>query len=244
MMGPLPIGNVLIVEDDPDMREMLATLLSTEGFHTVSAEDGLEALHLLRTVRHRAPETPCLVLLDLKMPRLGGKEFRRAQLEDPVVANVPIAVMSGATDAAERAQDLGAVATVTKPIDFDALLRIVRQVLHLARGPADRLTQSAGQHGPERCRSQHQRASRALLDHEDEERADHPADRHGRQRVGDSTEPPARTAVVLGQGPEALGTSGHSSTFSGDPVSYGRLGDCTIRPRRPSGTVVYSHSLL
>jgi CheY-like chemotaxis protein len=77
------LGNVLIVEDDRDTREMLATLLAMEGFHTVAAEDGLEALHLLRTVRHRAPEVPCLVLLDLKMPRLGGSEFRRAQLGRP-----------------------------------------------------------------------------------------------------------------------------------------------------------------
>jgi CheY-like chemotaxis protein len=120
-------GNVLIVEDDPDTREMLETLLATEGFHAVAAEDGLEALHLLRTVRHRAPDTPCLVLLDLKMPRLSGKEFRRAQLGDPIVASVPVAVMSGAVDAEERAQDLGAVATVSKPIDFDMLLQIVRQ---------------------------------------------------------------------------------------------------------------------
>lgn len=121
------LRNVLIVEDDPDTREMLAALLTTEGFHTVAAEDGLEALHLLRTVRHRAPQAPCLVLLDLKMPRLGGNEFRRAQLGDPVVAAVPVAVMSGATDAKERAQTLGAVATVTKPIDFDLLLAVVRQ---------------------------------------------------------------------------------------------------------------------
>ena len=71
-------------------------MLSTEGFHAVVAEDGLEALHLLRTVRHRAPDVPCLVLLDLAMPRLGGTEFRRAQLGDPTVASVPVAVMSGA----------------------------------------------------------------------------------------------------------------------------------------------------
>ena len=58
-----PTGNVLIVEDDADTRGMLAALLATEGFHAVAAEDGLEALHLLRTVRHRAPEVPCLVLL-------------------------------------------------------------------------------------------------------------------------------------------------------------------------------------
>ncbi len=120
-------GNILIVEDDPDTREMLATLLAMEGFHAVAAEDGLEALHLLRTVRHRAPEVPCLVLLDLKMPRLGGSEFRRAQLGDPTVASVPVAVMSGAIDLEARAQALGAVATVSKPIDCDLLMDVVRR---------------------------------------------------------------------------------------------------------------------
>ena len=112
---------------DEHVREMLSTLLSTEGFHAVAAEDGLEALHLLRAVRHRAPEVPCLVLLDLKMPRLGGHEFRRAQLGDPTVASVPVAVMSGAVDLEQRAQDLGAVATVAKPINIDRLMDVVRR---------------------------------------------------------------------------------------------------------------------
>jgi CheY-like chemotaxis protein len=124
---PRPAGNVLIVEDDPDVREMLATLLVTEGFHAVAAEDGLEALHLLRAVRHRAPQVPCLILLDLMMPRLSGHEFRRAQLGDPTVAAVPVAVMSGAVDLEERAQALGAVATLSKPIDCELLLKVVRR---------------------------------------------------------------------------------------------------------------------
>src|SRR5580765_847092 len=114
---PTPAGNILIVEDDQATRDMLTTLLATEGFHAVTAEDGLEGLHVLRAVRHRAPEVPCLILLDLKMPRLGGGEFRRAQLGDPTVATVPVAVMSGAEDLEQRARALGAVATVTKPID-------------------------------------------------------------------------------------------------------------------------------
>jgi DNA-binding response OmpR family regulator len=121
------LGHVLIVEDDADTRDMLAALLLTAGFQPVAAEDGLEALHLLRTVKHRAPDTPCLVLLDLMMPRLGGDQFRRVQLGDPIVAGVPVAVMSGATDIEQRAQSLGAVATVTKPIDFNALLDVVRR---------------------------------------------------------------------------------------------------------------------
>src|SRR6266571_4736782 len=123
--GPQAAGNILIVEDDPDTREMLSTLLSIEGFHAVGAEDGLEALHLLRTVKHRAPDVPCLVLLDLMMPRLGGHEFRRAQLGDPTVANVPVAVLSGAVDIEQRAQALGAVASVAKPIDVEMLMDVV-----------------------------------------------------------------------------------------------------------------------
>jgi two-component system response regulator MprA len=129
-----PAGNVLIVEDDRDVREMLCYFLSTEGFHIVAAEDGLEALHLLRTMRRRAPAEPCLVLLDLRMPRLGGQEFRRAQLEDPTVADVPVAVITGATDGHQHAEALGAVALVHKPIDVTLLLDVVRTALGATPG--------------------------------------------------------------------------------------------------------------
>jgi len=61
------------------------------------------------------------------MPRLSGHEFRRAQLGDPTVAAVPVAVMSGAVDIEQRAQALGAVATLAKPIDCQMLLDVVRR---------------------------------------------------------------------------------------------------------------------
>src|SRR3712207_1774656 len=121
----LTARNVLIVEDDLATRDMLTSLLSMQGFYAVAAEDGLEALHLLRSVRHRAPYAPCLVLLDLSMPRLGGGEFRRAQLKDPRLAPVPVAVMSGAADLEQRARAMGAVAAVEKPINYDELLDVV-----------------------------------------------------------------------------------------------------------------------
>lgn len=121
------IGTVLIVEDDRATHEMVVTLLTGAGFRTVWAEDGLEALHLLRAVRHREPAVPCLVLLDLSMPRLGGLEFRRAQLRDGAVADVPIALMTGAVDAEALAEGLGAVATLLKPLDPDAVVHTVRR---------------------------------------------------------------------------------------------------------------------
>jgi DNA-binding response OmpR family regulator len=127
------LGNVLIVEDDRDTRELLMTVLSTQGFHAIGAEDGLEALHLLRTMRRRAPDVPCLVLLDLAMPRLSGSEFRRAQLEDRIVASVPVAVMSGVIDLEQRGRAMGAVAIVAKPIDCDVLLDVVRRYCRQTR---------------------------------------------------------------------------------------------------------------
>jgi CheY-like chemotaxis protein len=124
---PLFAGNVLIVEDDRETREMVQELLATEGFYALAAEDGLEALHLLRAVRHRSPDAPCLILLDLTMPRLGGNEFRRSQLGDPSVANVPVAVMSGALDLEQRAKAMGAVATLPKPLNVDLLMEVVKR---------------------------------------------------------------------------------------------------------------------
>lgn len=139
-MEPTPLGTVLVVEDDPSTREMVVTLLGGAGFRAVAAEDGLEALHMLRAVRHREPHVPCLVLLDLSMPRLGGREFRRAQLGDPVVATIPVALMTGAHDADAASAGLGAVATIPKPLDLTLLVRTVQQ--HCV-GISD-----TGRHGP------------------------------------------------------------------------------------------------
>ena len=61
------------------------------------------------------------------MPRLGGREFRRSQLGDPTVANVPVAVMSGAADLHQRAEAMGAVATLAKPLDVDVLIEVVKR---------------------------------------------------------------------------------------------------------------------
>jgi CheY-like chemotaxis protein len=116
-------GLVLVVDDDDDIRESLEVLLRLHGYHVATAADGAEALARLQN----DPTRPCLILLDLMMPRLSGNEFRRAQLGDPTVSAVPVAVMSGATDVEQRAQALGAVATLAKPIDFEMLIEIVRR---------------------------------------------------------------------------------------------------------------------
>jgi len=121
-------GNVLIVEDDPDTREMLAALLATEGFHAVGAEDGLEALHLLRTVRHRAPEAPRLVLLDLKMPKVDGLEVLRQLKNDPELRRIPVVMMTSSREEQDlvRSYDLGVNSYITKPVTFKSLVEIIK----------------------------------------------------------------------------------------------------------------------
>jgi len=117
---PTDDSPVLIVEDDADLREMMAQLLSLEGYRTETAANGRDALQYLAS-GHR----PDLILLDLMMPVMDGWEFRRRQVEDPTIAEVPVVVLS-ALDAA-RAADLGGTAFLKKPLDFDRLLELVRR---------------------------------------------------------------------------------------------------------------------
>ena len=110
---------VLIVEDDEDLREMMAQLLSIEGFKAATVANGREALAYLHANK------PDVILLDLMMPVMDGWEFRRQQKADPDLAHVPVIVLSALDQA--RAAAVDAAAFLKKPLDFDRLLRLVRQ---------------------------------------------------------------------------------------------------------------------
>ena len=110
---------VLIVEDDEDLREMMAQLLTIEGFQTAAVANGREALEYLHT-----GSKPHVILLDLMMPVMDGWEFRRQQQADPELAPLPVIVLS-ALDAS-RADAVDAAGFMKKPLDFDRLLELVR----------------------------------------------------------------------------------------------------------------------
>ena len=120
-MSPPP-RPVLIVEDDADLREMMAQLLTLEGYHIDTAANGREALEYL----HEAPR-PDVILLDLMMPIMDGWEFRRRQQSDPALADVPVIVLTALDQAQARANDLNGVDFLKKPLDFDRLLELVRR---------------------------------------------------------------------------------------------------------------------
>jgi CheY-like chemotaxis protein len=114
---------VLIVEDDADLREMMAQLLSLEGFQTAAVGNGREALEYLQR-----RESPDVILLDLMMPVMDGWEFRRRQQADPALARVPVIVLSALDQS--RTRGVSASAFLKKPLDFDRLLQLVRSYCH------------------------------------------------------------------------------------------------------------------
>ena len=112
--------SVLIVEDDADLREMMAQLLTLEGVRASTAVNGREALAYLRN-----GNKPNVILLDLMMPVMDGWEFRRQQQDDALLADIPVVVLSAFDHA--RTAEVRASAVLRKPLDFDQLLLLVRR---------------------------------------------------------------------------------------------------------------------
>jgi len=108
---------ILVVDDETDIRQALAEVLSSEGFEVVAACDGVEALEQARA------HHPQLVLLYLMMPRMNGWEFRRAQKCDPEVSAIPVVILSAISPGGQ----CDAEGYIEKPFDVDALVSAVRR---------------------------------------------------------------------------------------------------------------------
>jgi CheY-like chemotaxis protein len=121
MEGARHSRTILIVDDDESIRSSLADVLIDEGYAVATAADGLEALDYLR---HQTP-APCLILLDLWMPRLNGQGFREQQLANRDWLSIPVVVISAAADAADRALALQVQEFLRKPIRLEELLETV-----------------------------------------------------------------------------------------------------------------------
>jgi CheY-like chemotaxis protein len=115
-------ASVLVVEDDASLRDSLGEVLREEGFEVRTAENGRDALAVLRS-----GPLPRVILLDLWMPVMTGEEFRAEQLRDPLLASIPVVVISAAREGRARATALGVQGYLDKPIDLDTLLQLLQQ---------------------------------------------------------------------------------------------------------------------
>jgi CheY-like chemotaxis protein len=111
-------GTVLIVEDEADAREALSEILEIEGFEVATASHGAEAWQYLQD-----SPPPCLIILDMMMPVMDGRQFRALQLQDPWLAKIPVVVISAFSSSSIA--DLHPLAVIRKPLDVDTLLQVV-----------------------------------------------------------------------------------------------------------------------
>ena len=113
------VRTVLVIEDDYFIRETLKEVLECEGYRVWTAQNGRVGLEKLR----HSP-MPSLILLDMLMPVMGGREFLDELLKDDVLAPIPVVIVSANADISNA---MGATAFIKKPVDLDMLLDIVQQ---------------------------------------------------------------------------------------------------------------------
>ena len=116
---------ILIVEDNPDAREMVSVVLAAEGFFVRTAEDGQEALEVVRDW------LPDLIITDIQMPNMDGIAMIKRMRELFGAKPVPIVVMSAfSSRATQEALDAGANESASKPMQVESLIKIVKQLLN------------------------------------------------------------------------------------------------------------------
>ncbi|HTA18641.1 MAG TPA: response regulator [Polyangia bacterium] len=120
-MGPADgARRILVVEDDRDIRESLDEVLRDAGYAPVLAANGLEALQHLRT-----SALPSVIILDLMMPVMDGREFRAIQLGDERLRAIPTILLTAHAKPADAMSGMGDIVFLAKPVDLDRLLDTV-----------------------------------------------------------------------------------------------------------------------
>jgi CheY-like chemotaxis protein len=124
MTGRARDVEILLVEDEPDLRADLAFLLEDEGYRVRTSAHGAEALALLERGAR-----PALILLDLMMPVMDGWETRARLRTMPALSKIPVVILSGVANDEEEIAALAVAAYVTKPIGVPQLCAIIDRTL-------------------------------------------------------------------------------------------------------------------
>jgi len=120
-------ARVLVVEDDPNVRGLLQTLLSAEGYDVSTASDGIAGLV------KAASAPPRLLVLDIMMPDLGGVRVLDELAADPALRDVPVVVVTGKVEVIPALRDrLGAASVFAKPF---GVVEFLGRVEELTGGP-------------------------------------------------------------------------------------------------------------
>ncbi|MEM8535451.1 MAG: response regulator [Chloroflexota bacterium] len=115
----MALRTILVVDDDPDIRDLIAMTLSDEGYNVVSCSDGRTALSLASS------NPPSLILLDLMMPTMSGWQIIKNLKATARSADIPVVLVSASRDLSYTAEELGASACLPKPFALDDLINMV-----------------------------------------------------------------------------------------------------------------------
>src|SRR5829696_6339865 len=127
-------GRVLVIDDEPMVRETLGQVLTDEGYVVDLAVDGESALDSVHAAR------PDAILLDLMMPGMNGRQFLQALRDEPAYQAVPVLIMTAVHGLEVNPATLGASEVVEKPFDVDELLNKVALAVYRSRD-ANKITQ-------------------------------------------------------------------------------------------------------
>ncbi len=122
-MGESEALTILVVDDDPDILDLVVELLEGHDYRVVRARNGKEALERVRQAR------PHGMILDLMMPVLDGRAVARTLRSDPDTAGLPILLLSADRNLEDEAQNLGAAGWLAKPFDLDELVDGLRRAI-------------------------------------------------------------------------------------------------------------------
>jgi len=116
------VHRILVVEDHVDTAEAFAIIFEARGLRVSLASNGQDALAILEN-----DQDFCAILLDLMMPGMDGRAFRRAQREDARLADIPVIIVSGDPTLTEAARQMGVTNFLKKPIDPLELVKAVER---------------------------------------------------------------------------------------------------------------------
>ena len=124
-------GKIIIVEDQPDVADLLEDMLSIDGYQVIKIHSSTGALSLIRA------ELPDVVLLDIMMPDVSGLEVLRFMHREPGLQQIPVVIVSAKTlpEDIRTGLEAGAAAYLTKPVDMDRLRQTVAGVIRPAETP-------------------------------------------------------------------------------------------------------------
>ncbi len=126
MLNTIPIiQNILVVDDEDEARLGLSKLLSIKGYNVFTAANGIEALEVLRN------NSASIIITDIKMPGMDGLTFLREIKKLLPGVKVVIVTGYGEVETYLEAMNLGAIEFLHKPIEFNALFKVIKKVIEV-----------------------------------------------------------------------------------------------------------------